>query len=397
MKIAIVGGGMTGLVAGYRLLQQGNQVTIFEKNERVGGLLAGFEVNETYLEKAYHHIFKTDSDIINLIDELGLIAKLKWYEGKTAIYYKNKLYPFNGPIDLLKFEPLPFVDRIRTGVVSLWLQKDNSWQKYQKTAAYTWMKKWNGQKAYSVMWEPLLKGKFHDYYQEVSMAWLWARIHTRGNSKDKGELTEKLGYMEGGFEQLVTALTTKITELGGKIKTQMTVEDIPGLLKKFDKVISTGPIKDITYLAAVELVFTSKQSLSRYYWHNINDTTMPFLAFIQHTNLVGTKNYDGDQVYYLGTYVPQDHFLMKASEKEIIDLFFKNLKKIFPAFDKKQVKQKWVFKLAKAQHVVTTDYHVPGYETGIKNLYQANFAQIFPEDRGTNFAVREGNKIAKLI
>ncbi len=391
MKIAIVGGGVTGLVAGYRLLQKGHQVTIFEKSEQVGGLLAGFKINGTNLEKAYHHIFTTDTAIINLIEELGLADKLQWYSDKTAIYYDHKMYSFNGPKDLLVFRALPLLDRIRTGLVGLWLQRDNAWEKYKTISAYQWMKKWNGENAYNVIWEPLLRGKFHEYYDQVSMAWLWARIHTRSNSSGK------LGYIDGGFQIIIEALVEKIENLGGEIKTKTLVKDIKVLTTQYDKVLTTGPIKNISYLGAIEVIFTSKQSLSSYYWHNINDLKSPFLVFIQHTNLVGIKNYKGEHIYYMGSYVPNTHHLFKDSEDQVKKEFFGYLKKLFPKFNKKLVTQSFVFKLANAQHIVTTNYQIPKYETEYKNIYQVNFSQIFPEDRGTNFAVREGEKIANFL
>ncbi|MCL4384421.1 NAD(P)/FAD-dependent oxidoreductase [Patescibacteria group bacterium] len=391
MKVAIVGGGLTGMVAAYRLLQNGHEVTIFEKNEQVGGLLSGFKINGTYLEKAYHHIFTTDTEILNLIEELGLSDKLQWYPDKTAVYFEHQLYSFSGPKDLLTFGAIGFADRVRTGMVGLWLQKDNNWKKYKAIPAYQWMKKWNGKAAYQVIWEPLLKGKFHNYYQHVSMAWLWARIHTRGNSNGM------LGYMTGGFQQLIERLEIEIKKLGGEVKTKTFIKDFDKLKKAYDKVLMTGPVKGVTYIGAVEVIFTSKQSLSPYYWHNINDPHSPFLALIQHTNLVGTKEYKGEHVYYLGTYVPHEHHLFQAEEEKVKKEFFMYLSKIFPEFKEKEVTQSFVFKLANAQHIVTTDYQVPSYETVEKNIYQANFAQIFPEDRGTNFAVREGNKIAQII
>jgi hypothetical protein len=34
-----------------------------------------------------------------------------------------------------------------------------------------------GQTTNKNLWEPLLVGKFGEYYREVNMAWFWARIH----------------------------------------------------------------------------------------------------------------------------------------------------------------------------------------------------------------------------
>ncbi|MFA7301325.1 MAG: FAD-dependent oxidoreductase [Candidatus Shapirobacteria bacterium] len=382
MKIAIVGAGLTGLVAGYRLSQKGHRVTIFEKGNDIGGLMGGFKIGSTSLEKAYHHIFSTDNYIIDLAKELNVFDKLTWHEEKTAIYSEGKIYPFMGAIDLLKFRPLDIFSKIRLGAVKIWLQKDNNWQKYENELAYQWMKKWCGERAYKVIWEPLLRGKFHDKYKEVSMAWLWARIHTRGNSS-------KLGYFDGGFRIIADELAKRIN---GKILLNKEVK--PEELKDFDKILYTGPSKEVEYLGAVCVIFTSKQSLSKFYWHNINDNQSPFLAFIQHTNLIDKKNYGGKHVYYLGYY---------GDENVGVDNWFSYLKKIFPKFDEKEIDQKWVFRFKNAQHIVTKNYQVPKYFNPSKSpfdkgdFYTANFAQIYPEDRGTNFAVREGNKIAELI
>jgi len=394
MKIAIIGAGLTGLVAGYRLSQKGHKVTIFEKGSDIGGLMGGFKIGNTSLEKAYHHIFSTDNYIIDLAKELGIFDKLSWHEEKTAIYFDKQTYPFMGAIDLLKFKPLDIFSKIRLGLVKIWLQKDNNWQKYENELAYVWMKKWCGEKAYKVIWEPLLRGKFHDKYKEVSMAWLWARIHTRGNSN-------KLGYFEGGFKIITDEISKRILKNKGKILLNYELNPSKSPLDRgdFDKILYTGASKEIDYLGAICVVFTSKQSLSKYYWHNINDSQSPFLALIQHTNLIDKKEYGGKHVYYMGTYVPNDGELMNKKDSQIKKEFFDYLKKIFPKFEQKQVNESFVFKFKNAQHIVTTNYQlrITNYELEKNKIYIANFAQIYPEDRGTNFAVREGEKIANLI
>ena len=394
MKIAIIGAGLTGLVAGYRLSQKGHKVTIFEKGSDIGGLMGGFKIGNTSLEKAYHHIFSTDNYIIDLAKELGIFDKLSWHEEKTAIYFDKQTYPFMGAIDLLKFKPLDIFSKIRLGLVKIWLQKDNNWQKYENELAYVWMKKWCGEKAYKVIWEPLLRGKFHDKYKEVSMAWLWARIHTRGNSN-------KLGYFEGGFRIITDEISKRILKNKGKILLNYELNPSKSPLDRgdFDKILYTGASKEIDYLGAICVVFTSKQSLSKYYWHNINDSQSPFLALIQHTNLIDKKEYGGKHVYYMGTYVPNDGELMNKKDSQIKKEFFDYLKKIFPKFKQKQVNESFVFKFKNAQHIVTTNYQlrITNYELEKNKIYIANFAQIYPEDRGTNFAVREGEKIANLI
>lgn len=388
MKIAVIGAGLTGLVAGYRLSQKGHLVTIYEKGSDIGGLMGGFAIGKTSLEKAYHHIFTTDKYIIDLTKELGLVDKLEWYPEKTSLYYDGTVYPFMGALDLLKFKPLSLISKIRLGIVKILLEKDNNWEKYADQLAYYWMKKWCGEEGYKVIWEPLLRGKFHEKYKEVSMAWLWARIHTRGNSG-------KLGYFKGGFRVIAEELAKRIKNNKGKIVLNHEV-DHQKIVKEFDRVIYTGAAKEIDYLGAVCLVFTSKQSLSNHYWHNINDKNSPFLAFIQHTNLVDKKQYGNKNVYYMGVYVPHDHKNFTEKDGKIMEEWFDYLKNVFPEFDKKMIDEKWLWKFKNAQHIVTKNYQVPPRKITEK-IFQSNFAQIYPEDRGTNFAVREGERVAEEV
>jgi len=170
-----------------------------------------------------------------------------------------------------------------------------------------------------------------------------------------------------------------------------------GKIKKlFDVVIDTRPIKNISYLGTVNIVFSSKQNLGKYYWNNINDINSPFVALLQHTNLVGTDKYNGKNIYYLGTYVSQKSKYFKWTDKQIADEWLDYLKNIFPKFDRKQIEQINVFKFKTAQHVVDTNYKVPGYKVD-RNHYQLNFAQIYPEDRGMNYAVKEAKKMVREI
>lgn len=395
-KILVTGGGITGLVAAYRLLQKNYQVTLVEKSGELGGLLGGFKIGGTNLEKAYHHIFKSDTEIISLIKQLGLENKLKWHESKTALYYDGTIYPFAGAMDLLKFKPLNLIDKLRLGLVKIYLEKENNWHKFENVLAYEWMKKWCGDRAYKVVWEPLLKGKFSNRYKDISMAWMWARIHTRSNSSENGK--ELLGYMEGGFQLIIDELERKILELGGIIETGVEILDFRKLEKEYDWIITTAPLQNVDYLGAVTVVFRSKQSLSPYYWHNINDSKSPFLAIIQHTNLIGTENCGGKNIYYLGTYLPQNHKYFTCKDSLIEKDFFGYLKKIFPEFNEKDIEEKFVFKFKYAQHIVTTNYQssISNLQSN-KKIIRANFAQIYPEDRGINFAVREGEKAVALI
>ncbi len=431
-NIAIIGGGFTGLTAAYRLSQKGHKVTIFERNSDLGGLAGGFEIQGANLEKTYHHIFRTDTDIIELAKELGIGEKLQWLESSISLYYQDQLYPFMSPMDLIKFKPLSLIDRARAGLVVLYLQKTNNWEQFKKISAYDWMMKWAGKGVCKVIWEPLLKGKFDQYYNKVSMAWLWARLHIRANSREKGESKEKLGYFDGGFNIITMALVAKLKEKGVSIFTESDVQKITQSVdgknivqtttgsQEFDEIIATIPshifakliettpniptdyiqkLNSITYLGAACMIFTSSQDLSKYYWHNINDQASPFLVFINHTKLVNKEKYNGRNVYYIASYVPHDHPYFQITPEELESKWFAFAKKMFPDFDAKLIEDKFLFRLKNAQHIVDLDYEakIPAFKTPINGVYLSNFSQIYPEDRGTNYAVRDGNRIAEMV
>jgi len=297
-----------------------------------------------------------------------------------------------------------------------------------------------------VVWEPLLRGKFHRYADSISMAWLWHRIHSRGNSRqDAG--SEKLGYFRGGFAVITNRIESELTKAGVAIRKNTGVDGLqieqgrPVLLmdgrrESFDSCVFTGPspafarllptererdcgghrpplqvegeqgleacrrrLESIDYLGAISLVFVSKQAIGDYYWLNINRADAPFLVFIRHTKLVDKSWYNGNEVYYIGTYQPHDSPLFSMSEEQISDLWFGFLKKIYPQFDPALIVEKHLFKLKYAQHIVDTDYQsrIPDRKTPLPGVYLCNFSQVFPEDRGTNYAVREGLRIADLL
>jgi protoporphyrinogen oxidase len=388
-EIAIIGAGIGGLYAAYKLKNK-HRVTVFEKKDEIGGLLGDFCLSSNKkikLEKTYHHIFSSDKEIIGLIDELGLSDKLIWKKENNAIIYNKKVYSFCGPIDLLKFPLLSMVDKLRLGLVTLYLQKEKNYKKFKNYSAYEWMRRYCGEKVYKIIWKPLLENKFGDKYKDISMIWLWARIHFRGNTK--------LGYLNGGFGQIIEKLSKKIKI----VKKEVEAKD----LTKYDLVIDTSPLKSVEYLGAIDVVFTSKQYLSKFYWHNINEEGAPFVAFINQTNMVDDY---GKNVYYLGGYYPQNHRYFKVKDEIIYKEFFEYLKQIWPDFEEKEVVEKYIFKFKNAQHIPNPlskplSPAVAGASPLEKGrtpmVVHMNFAQIYPQDRGVNYAIRMAREIISSL
>jgi protoporphyrinogen oxidase len=289
-----------------------------------------------------------------------------------------------------------------------------------------------GEKVYRLLWQPLLRAKFHDNANTISMAWLWSRIATRARSRRSPFSRELLGYLRGGCCQIIPALEKKLREGGATIALNTPVRHLKiskdnkgieivteGAVIRADRVISTLPsplfastiehipgvsqqyldsLRSISYLGAICIVLELNQSLSPFYWTNICMDAAPFVALIEHTNLVGTESYGGKHIYYLGAYVPHDHPYFCESTDFVENAFIAFLERIFPKFHRKMITNVRTFRFQNAQHVVDTHYadRMPSHRTPIQNVFLANFSQSFPEDRGINTAIRLANKVVAI-
>lgn len=417
MKIAILGAGFTGLTAALRLVQKGHQVTIFEKNDILGGLAVGFsQPNWSWtLEKGYHHWFTNDDVILKLARELKHKVIIK--KPATDVLINNQRIPLDTPLSLLYFPYLPFIDRIRTGLMLLYLKLANNNASFQKQTAISWINKWMGQKVTSLIWEPLLEGKFGEYKNKIALSWFWARIKKR---------TSSLAYPEKGYKDFAERLGNEVQKLGGIIISNTTVLKIKSSNNKcylktektiyiFDKIISTLPssvftkiatglpksyteqINSIPHLHAQVLILTFKKPfMDKTYWLNITDKNFPFLVLAEHTNFMDPKHYGNEHILYVGNYLPLDHPYLKLTAKELLKIFQPYLKKINSHFS---IVNCQLFIGPFAQPVVTTNYHKlkPDFITPLKNIYLANLDMVYPWDRGTNYAAQLGQQAANLI
>jgi protoporphyrinogen oxidase len=438
MKVAIIGGGVAGLSAAYRLLQAGHEVALFEAEAQLGGLVRSFDPTTALgegaggdpLECFYHHLFSTDTTIIGLINELGLGERLVWKDSKVGFFHDGRIWPFVTPLDLLRFKPLPLIDRVRLGLAGLYLRRQDDWHRYESITAWEWIRRYVGQKGLDVVWGPLLRGKFADQAEEVAMAWLWSKIHLRFASRKAGvSQKEQLGYLMGGFGVLVCELERRIREAGARVEVSTPVQRITveqgrasGIVLHnrqevaADAVIACLPSERFLSLAsdlggdyerrvratrwqwALCYVLALKQSLSPIYWLNISDAGTPFIAMIEHTNFIPKERYGGLNLVYLSNYLTPHHPWFDLSDEELDELYLPHLSKFNPSFSRDWIAGRWVFKGPNAQPVIRRHYRedLPDHRTPVPGLYLANMQQIYPEDRGQNYSIRMGEQVARM-
>jgi protoporphyrinogen oxidase len=436
MNIAIIGAGVAGLAAAYDLAGAGHQVTMFEAAPVTGGLAAGFKSErwDWHLEHFYHHWFESDHDILNLIDQIGARDKVFFPRPITSLYVDGQIYPFDSPLRALLFPKLPLIPKIRFGLGTLYLRLTKNWRRLEKEAAHEWLKRTLGQQAYEIVWEPLLVGKFGDYYKEVNMAWLWARLHKR---------SYKLGYFEGGFQAFIDILTQTVRAQGVRICLNASITNIasqpdgslhieeapppasagaqtePPVPQVFDRVLATvspqllarlvpalpddylASLKKLKSMGAVVVILALKHGLTEgHYWINLpKDENLPFLALVEHTNYIDRRHYGNDHIVYCGDYLPPEHEYFSLSKDELLARFLPVLARFNPNFDKSWVKESWLFRAKYAQPIPPVNHsaNIPPLQTPVPGLYWASMSQVYPWDRGTNYAVEIGRRAARLI
>ncbi len=432
-RIGIIGGGYAGLTAAYELQKRGYAVTVLEEYGAWGGQAATLPLLGTRIEHFYHHLFGSDTHILALMDELGISDRLRWIESKVGWYSDGHIYDLVSPLDLLRFKPLNLFNRIKLGLMYLYLPRVNDWQRLERITARDWILRYMGQEIYEQFWGPLLRGKFGDMADQVSMTWLWGKIKVRGSSRQGATAKELLAYPDGSFEIITQALVDRLQAGGAELRLNeeaiglSTDPDNPrkvtGIVTKkgtfpCDVVVATVPgytmldiappaldeayanvLRSVRYQAALVLLLASKQSLSRIYWMNIADRTMPYVAVIEHTNYVPPSEYQGRHLIYVSNYLERDDPRFRMEADELFELYLPHLKRINPAFDADWIEQKVVLRAEAGQPVITCNYsqRIPDHRTPIEGLYLANTLQIYPEDRGVNYSVRLGQTISGIV
>jgi protoporphyrinogen oxidase len=428
IDVAIVGGGFTGLAAAYEFAERGVSVTVFEAESDIGGLAAAFEVGGERLDRFYHHWFTSDRDAMQLIAELGLDRRLDVRPTRTGVYYANRFFRLSTPWDLLNFTPLGFLDRIRLGLLALRARSVRDWRTLERKSAREWLQELGGENVYRVIWEPLLKGKFGPYADDISAVWFWNKLKLRGGSRGKGG-EERLAYFQGGFIGLAEALAERVRTKGGAIRCADAVRSITPegdlwriasasgdvLAKRVVATTSLPLIADmiahwaptayldrlnrIRYIGNVCMVLELDRPLSDTYWLNVNDPSFPFVGVIEHTNFERPETYGGRHIAYLSKYLPHTDPLFALDADEFLAYALPYLKNMFPALERAWIREHHLWRARWSQPVIEKRYGalIPEEDTPFPGLHLCTMAQIYPEDRGTNYAIRAGRTLARRL
>ena len=451
-RVAVIGAGVAGLTAAHELAKRGFEPHVYERWPGLGGQAATMDVGGgVLLERYYHHLFTSDRHIAELYAELGMSDGIEWLPSSVAFFADGASRAFTTPLDLLRFQPLSLRSRVRMGLAVLALQRRHRRvEPFESQTAHQWIVGSMGVEAWDKVWGPLLGGKFGDRAEEISMAWLWSKLTLRRQIKGQQARGEVLGYPRGGFEPLFGALRESIERRGGRVLIDRPAASVeragegfvvtPGTAGSFRRghdpgdfetagrperyagVLATVPnpvfeqllgpelrrgvgegylarLASIEYHAALCLVLELDRRFSPFYWTNVADPGLPFVGLIEQGNFVPTERYGGRRFLYVANYVPAGDELLDLSAEQLLDRYEEGLRRVNPAYQRSWVVRSWLFREPDAQPIVTVGYRerMPPLATGVPGLLLANTTQVYPEDRGTNYAVRLGREAAAQL
>jgi protoporphyrinogen oxidase len=452
VRVAVIGAGVAGLVAALRMGEQGHECDVYERWPGLGGQAATLDVGQGHrLERYYHHWFTSDRHIVDLYDELGIGDQIEWKPSSMAFFADGRSYPFTTPLDLLRFRPIPLLSRLRMGLAVVNLQRRHpDVEPFESMTARAWIERSMGRAAYAKVWGPLLRGKFGDRADDISMGWLHGKLTLRRQIKGDEARQEMLGYPGESFEPLFAELERRIAAQGGRVlidrPARLVARDGDGFAvtasapdsfrrghdprdfepagepERYDTVLATVPsdifealldpglaaevgdgylerLRSIDYHTAVCLLIELDRSFTPFYWTNIADPEIPFVGLIEHTNLIGSARYDGRRFLYVANYLDPSDRLAALGPDELLDAYEPGLRKVNPEWSRDWVKERWIFREPAAQPIVDIGYRqrIPPLQTGAPGLVLANTTQIYPEDRGTNYSVRLGEQAAAAV
>ena len=451
----MLGAGVAGLVCAYRLTQEGHVCDVYERWPGLGGQAATLDVGGgDLLERYYHHLFTSDRHIAGLYEELGMDDELEWKPSSMAFFVDGRQWPFNGPLDLLRFGPLSPPARLRMGLAVLLLQKRaKEVEPFESITAREWIETRMGRAPWRKVWGPLLRGKFGERAEDISMAWLWSKLTLRRRLEGEEARQELLGYPAHSWERLFAALRDAIVAGGGRVLVDRPAialhRDDDGALRvsagapgsfraghdprdfapardtsaaRYDAVVATVPsdvflalldddlraaigadylgrLEAAEYHTALCLLLELDRPFSPFYWTNIADPELPFVGLVEHTNLVSPDRYGGRRFLYVANYLAPGDPLLALPADELLDAYLPGLRKVQPQFSADWIRARWLHREPAAQPIVTVGYHrrIPPLQTGVRGLVLANTTQIYPEDRGTNYSVRLGGDAARAL
>jgi len=428
--IGIIGGGPAGLALADDMSRAGWSVTLFEAAPELGGLARSFAFGDIRIERYYHFLCGSDTGYFRKLAELDLGHALRWRATKMGFFYRGRMYPFSSVADLLRFDGISLLGRLRYGLLALRCSLIEQWHRLDAVPAEAWLIRALGHDAYKATWYPLLRVKFDRFHDQISAAWVWHRIHRVARSRRTPLHKERLGFLAGGTDTLVTALEARLRERGVCLRPGTPVrriviegarvrgiETADGTRWPFDAVAAAVPLPHFVrlapdlppaYLAALGAIdfigvicvtLRLRQRLSESFWLNVNDERVPFNGCIEYTNLNPDATPDGTSILYVPFYLPLNHPRFAHDDQQLVAECSRALSILNPRFRPEWILHASVSRDPYAQVICGTGFaaRVPRHRTPVENLFLVESSQLYPADRTISGTIDLAREVAALL
>ncbi len=414
-EVVIIGGGITGLAAAFELARTGNDVTLVEADKQLGGVGAFFKSGNQWVDRFYHCQMPSDEYLLKLIRDVGVADKMYWNSTHMGFIVDGNRYPFNTPLDVLRFKPLTFMQRLRFGIMSLLIRRLGKGLDLDNIKIEDWFSRLYSPEVWGKILKPLFCSKFGTHGGNLPALYIWQRLGRESN-------VAKRGYIDGGLKTIIDAIESNIKSSGGAVKTRSPVRSITEFNSHMrvmfdnntaidcDWVLSTIPIPllketikgsrlddlfqfpDIPYQGVVNALFFLSRPLDNLYWSPVVNSDTEFDGVVEMTELVKTSQYDGRHLVYVMKYCGRDSKLFSEDKETLIQRWSDELIKLYSNIQlkKEDILEVEVFKSPYIEPIYPLGYSniKPDFRVGDSHLVVATTAQIYPSITSCNASVK---------
>jgi protoporphyrinogen oxidase len=429
-RCAVIGGGMLGMELALDLAQAGWSVTLYERASELGGLAAPWELGDVRWDRHYHVVLPGDTRLLRRLESLGVRGEMRWAKARSAFYVNGEVRPFTTALDFLRFPSVPWADKARLGTTILRALSTADEEDLDSVSIEAWLRKHSGDRVFEHIWRPLLRAKLGDSYGDVSATFIRATIRRLYGGKRANDEHGRFGWVDGGYDRIIDRFERVLERNGVQIRKGTPVERVmPDAItgtvavrssygnETFDEVALTIPPplavelcpslpeaqasawSSIRYRGVVCASMLLDRALGDAYVTNLGDDGLPFTGVIEMTALVDRATFNGNHLVYLPRYVDAADPYRSLPDGELFERFSAGLSRMYRSFDPASVRAfrvsraPWVF----AVPVVGYAHGVPGFDTGIPNVYLATSAQIVDGTLNVNETLELASRAAAHI
>ncbi|WP_447603665.1 NAD(P)/FAD-dependent oxidoreductase [Nitrospira sp. Nam80] len=419
-RIGIIGGGIMGLALAHRLSAKRLQVTVFERDQQLGGLSTYHNYGAFHWDRFYHVILPSDTHLIRFLEEIGLKDQLRWNPTRTGLYVDRRFYSLSNTMELLRFPLVGLAGKVRLALAVLRCLRIRDWKALEGITVEAWLTKLCGRRTYEVFWKPLLLAKLGEHYKRVSAVFIWTYITRLFSARDTAAQREHLGHVSGGYQTVIGRLEQLIRSHGGEIRQVAAVNairprpegglwiDCDGRRESFDKVVCTSPVDvlqrlagddllrvaasgtKVEYLGVVCLVLITRRPITPYYVLNIADSRVAFTGVIGMSTVVSPEETAGLYITYFPKYVLSDDPILRETEDVLRKRFLQGVTLMYPDLAEQDIVGAHINRAVRVQPLQVVNYSmiVPQVTTQHDDFYVLNTSQFVNATLNNNEVIR---------